>query len=95
MKSNRLFFNQWLKEQLKNPELKKAYEKEDVRARLVFRIAELRRQKRISQAQLAMKLHTTQQVISDIETFKHPNITLLTLQKIAEALNSRLVVELR
>ena len=29
--------------------------------------------KNISQAELARRLHTTQQVISDIETFKHPN----------------------
>lgn len=57
--------------------------------------AKVRKKKKISQADLAKKLHTTQQVISDIETFKHPNITLLTLQKIAEALHSRLVVDLR
>ena len=95
MESNRLFFNHWLKEQLRNPKLKRAYEEEDVRARLVLRIAEVRRQKKISQSQLAKKLHTTQQVISDIETFKHPNMTLLRLQRIAEALNSRLVVDLR
>ena len=95
MKPKRLFFNDWLQNQLKNPELKKAYEEEDVRARLALRIAEVRKKKKISQAELAKKLHTTQQVISDIETFKHPNITLLTLQKIAEALHSRLVVDLR
>ena len=95
MKPKRLFFNDWLQNQFKNPELKKAYEEEDVRARLALRIAEVRKKKKISQAELAKKLHTTQQVISDIETFKHPNITLLTLQKIAEALHSRLVVDLR
>lgn len=91
----RLYFDDWLKEQLKNPQLKKAYEDEDVRARLALRIAELRQRKRLTQAQLAKRLHTTQQVVSDIETFKHPNVTLLTLQKIAQALDSRLVVELR
>lgn len=95
MKPKRLFFDDWLKEQLKNPRLKKAYQEEDVRARLALRISEVRKKKRISQAQLAKRLHTTQQVISDIETFKHANVTLLTLQRIAEALKSRLVVELR
>jgi ribosome-binding protein aMBF1 (putative translation factor) len=95
MKPKKLYFDDWLKEQLKNPRLKKAYEQEDVRARLALRIAELRREKKLSQAELARKLHTTQQVISDIETFRHANLTVLTLQKIAQALDSRLVVDLR
>jgi len=95
MKSKRLHYDAWLKEQLRNPRLKKAFVEEDVRARLAIRIAEVRKGQKLSQAQLARRLHTTQQVISDIETFKHANITLLTLQRIAQALNSRLIVELR
>lgn len=95
MKPKKLYFNDWLKGQLKDSKFKQAYKEEDIRARLALRIAEVRQQKKISQAQLAKKIHTTQQVVSDIETFKHANITLLTLQKIAEALNSRLVVDLR
>ena len=94
MKRKRLYFDDWLKEQLKNPRLKKAYEQEDVRAKLAVRITELRREKKLSQAELARRLHTTQQVVSDIETFRHANLTLLTVQKIAQALNSRLVVDL-
>jgi ribosome-binding protein aMBF1 (putative translation factor) len=94
MKRKRLYFDDWLKEQLKNPRLKKAYEQEDVRARLAVRITELRREKKLSQAELARRLHTTQQVVSDIETFRHANLTLLTVRKIAQALNSRLVVDL-
>ena len=95
MKPRKLYFDDWLKERVKNPVFKKAYEEEDVRARLALRILELRKEKKLSQAQLADKLHTTQQMVSDIETFKHANITLLTLQKIAQALDSRLVVDLR
>ena len=52
MKPKRLFFNDWLQDQLKNPELKKAYKEEDVRARLALRIADVRKRKNISQAQL-------------------------------------------
>lgn len=95
MKSRKLYFDDWLNEQLKNPKLKKAYEEEDVRARLALRIAELRKMRKLSQGQLAKRLRTTQQAVSDIETFRHANITLLTLQKIAQALDSRLVVELK
>ena len=95
MKPKKLYFDDWLKKRVKNPAFKKAYEEEDVRARLALRIAELRKIKRLSQAQLASRLHTTQPVVSDIETFEHANITLLTLQKIAHALDSRLLVDLR
>ena len=52
MNSKKLFFNDWLQGQLKNPKLKKAYREEDVRARLSIRIAEVRKKKKISQAQL-------------------------------------------
>lgn len=94
-KAGRLSYDAWLKDQLKSPGLRKAFEAEDVRARIAVRIAELRRDLGMTQGQLAKKLSTTQQVISDIETFKHPNVTLATLQKIAHALDKRLVVELR
>lgn len=95
MRPKKLYLDDWLRERVKNPAFKKAYEEEDVRARLALRIAELRKEKKLSQTQLAQRLHTTQQVVSDIETFKHANITLLTLQKIAQALDRRLVVDLR
>src|SRR5271167_2390647 len=95
MKRKGLHFDVWLKDQLKNPKFKKAFEAEDVRARLSLRIVELRKARKLSQTQLAKRLRTTQQMISDIETFKHSNITLSTLQKIAQALHSRLVIDLR
>ncbi len=95
MKPKRLFFNDWLKDQKKDPRFAKAFKAEDVRARLALRIAEIRQQKKITQADLAKRLHTTQQAVSDIESFKHQNLTLGTLQRIAEALHSHLIVDLR
>ena len=95
MKTKRLFLNDWLKDQKKDAEFTNALKAEDVRARLALRIAEIRQHKHLSQAALAKKLRTTQQAVSDIESFKHQNITLGTLQKIAEALDSRLIVDLR
>ena len=95
MKRNGLLYDTWLKGQLKNPRLKKAYAEQDLRARLAVRIAELRRERKVSQSELAKRLRTTQQVISEIETYKHANITLFTLQKIALALNTRLIIDLR
>lgn len=94
MKNKKLLFNDWLKGEMKNPEFKQAYTEEDIRTRLAYLIAEKRQKKRISQAELARRIHTKQQVISDIETLKHPNLTLSTLQKIAQALDARLRISL-
>ncbi|MFA5161337.1 MAG: helix-turn-helix transcriptional regulator [Elusimicrobiales bacterium] len=94
MKAKKLLFNDWLKAEMKDPEFKKAYEEEDIRTRLAYLIAERRQKKHISQAELARRIHTKQQVISDIETLKHPNITLNTLQKIARALDTQLRISL-
>ncbi|MBI3012802.1 MAG: helix-turn-helix transcriptional regulator [Elusimicrobia bacterium] len=95
MKTKKLYFDDWLKEQMKSAEFSKAYKEEDIRARLAVKIAETRQKKGLSQGNLARKLHTTQQAISDIETFKHSNLTISTLQKIAQALNSQLVIDFR
>jgi len=94
MKTKRLLFNDWLRNEMKNPGFKKAYEEEEIKTRLAYLIAEKRHKKRISQAELARRIHTKQQVISDIETLKHPNMTLSTLQKIAHALDARLRISL-
>ena len=94
MKPKRLMFDDWLKRRLKKPSFKKAFKREDIRARLALRIAELRKAKGISQVELAERLGTTQQMVSDIETFQQANITLGTLQRIADALGSSLAVNL-
>ena len=90
MKKKKLLFDDWLKGELKNKEFKKAFEAEDIRARLALLIAEKRKKLGVSQAELARRIHTKQQVVSDIETLRHANITVLTLDKIARALNSHL-----
>lgn len=82
--------NGWLKGELKNKEFKKAFDAEDIRARMALMIAGRRQKLHVSQAELARRVHTKQQVISDIETLRHPNITILTLDKIARALGSDL-----
>ena len=90
MKKKKLLLNNWLKGELKNKEFMKAFDAEDIRARLALLIAEKRQKLGVSQAELARRIHTKQQVVSDIETLRHANITILTLDKIAKALNSHL-----
>ena len=84
-----------LKEDLKDSECKKAFDAEDLPARLALRIAELRQQEGLSQAELAKRLGAKQQLIARIESLDHTNMTLSTLQKIADALHRRLVVDLQ
>ncbi|HUK56803.1 MAG TPA: helix-turn-helix domain-containing protein [Nitrospiria bacterium] len=91
----RRLFRDRLKKGLKNPGFKRAFEAEDLPARLALRIAELRQKEGLSQADLAKRLGAKQQLIARIESLDHTNMTLSTLQKIAWALHRRLVVDLR
>lgn len=92
MKNKKTTLNGWLKGQLRDKDFKKEFDAEDIRARMAVMIAKRRRKLHLSQLELAHRVHTTQQVISDIETLRHPNITIVTLEKIAHALNSNLSI---
>jgi len=95
MRARSLPFNDWLQDQLKTPARRRRFERESAHARLAVSVAQLREQKGLTQADLARRLRTTQQAVSDIETLKHANVTLLTLERLAEALGRLLVIEFR
>ncbi|MFA6094113.1 MAG: helix-turn-helix domain-containing protein [Elusimicrobiota bacterium] len=95
MKPKRILFSAYLKKQLKSPLFRKAFEKEDLRSRLAVSIALLRQGKHLSQKGLAERIHASQQMVSDIETGKQSNLTVATLQRIAAALDRRLVILFR
>lgn len=84
-----------LKRELRNPEFKKAYDEEDLPARLAIRIAKLRESKGLTQSVLARKMGVTQQALSLLENPSSARYTLRTLQRIAVALDRELVVQLR
>ncbi|MBI4371620.1 MAG: helix-turn-helix transcriptional regulator [Elusimicrobia bacterium] len=90
MNPRSLDFNEFLAEQLKDPAFRKGYEREHLRSGVAIQIAFLREKIGLTQSALARRLGTTQQALSDIETRKHTNITLETLQKLADALDKRL-----
>lgn len=75
-----------LKQELKNPEFRKYYEIERAKAALAQKIAELRQNQGLKQAELAKKMHVSQQFISQIETAEEKNLTIETLIKIAKSL---------
>lgn len=75
-----------LARELKNKEFRKAYELERAKVALAQKIAEIREEEHLRQADLAKRLGVSQQFISQIETGQEKNLTLETLIKIAKSL---------
>ncbi len=80
-------------ESRKSPEFKKAYDEEMARLQIGYKIARLRQMRRLSQAELAKKVHTTQQTISRLEDITNARVNVRTLAKIAGALRARLSID--
>lgn len=78
----------------RDPRWKAAYARADVEVRMAIQIARARERARLTQAQLARAVGTTQSVISRIERADQ-NLTLGTLSKIADALHRSLFIQLR
>jgi len=86
-------FKEYLHEELKNPEFKKAFDEEEIYASLAIQTAKIRQEKGLTQGELARRLHTTQQTVSRLENLHNKSYSLKTLIKLARALNKRLKVE--
>lgn len=95
MKNRGTTLKSLVRKHLRNPAFRKAYEAEELPARLALRIAMLREQRGMTQQALARKLKVSQQALSLLENPASANYTLRTLQRVAAALNRELVVELR
>ena len=93
MKTYRRFKDR-LKEDLKNPEFKKAFEREEIFASLAIQIAQIRQKQGLSQSDLAKRLKTTQQTVSRLEDTHNNSLSLNTLLKLAGVLHKRLKIEL-
>lgn len=85
-------FGAIIEEEMKDPEFKKMFEIETKKLDTAIAINELRRKKKISQAQLAAKVGMKQSAIGRIESGEQ-NLTMETLFKIADALGKKLVVK--
>ena len=85
-------FQGYLKQQLKNPKVKKHYEEAGKQLEIAYKISPLRKRHHVSQSQLAKKLGTTQSNIARLETGQQ-NFTTHTLQKIAKAFKRELQID--
>ena len=81
-----------LKAKLKDKNFRRLYELERAKVALAQRIAEIREEKHLRQADLAKKLGVSQQFISQIETGQEKNLTLETMIRIARSLGRGLKI---
>ena len=79
---------------MKDPAIRKAYNEpsDDPFLDIALKIMKLRKKNHLTQAQLARKIHTSQQAIARLESLKYRGYSLETLGRIAEAFNKRLMV---
>ena len=90
---NTVRFKDYLKEELKNKEFKKAFDEEEIYASIAIQTAMIRQEKDITQEELAKRLHTTQQTVSRLENIHNKSYSLKTLIRLARALDKGLKVE--
>lgn len=86
-------FQDHLKESLQDPEFKKAWDDSEVEYQLACKLIEARLEKKLSQRDLAEKIHTSQAAISRIEGM-NGNPSLALLKRIAKALDVNLSIAL-
>ncbi len=86
-------FKDYLKEELKDPEFREAFDEEEVYASLAIQIAKIRQKNKLTQKELAKRLHTTQQTISRLENIRNKSYSLQTLIKLARILDKRVSVK--
>lgn len=85
----------YITEQMKNPAFKKAWDDLDTEFELIESMIKARKKRRISQSELAEKIGLKQSAIARLESGGYDNATIKTLSKIANALNTRLVIKLQ
>lgn len=85
-------FAKFHREQMKNPEFRKEFERLKPEFAVISKIIDARIKKKLTQKQLAAKLKTKQSVISRIENGRG-NPTLKFLQRLADVFNARLEIK--
>jgi len=85
-------FQIYLAKRLKNAKFRKYYNEYGKQLEIAYQILQLRKQKKMSQLELAKKLGTKQSNVARIETGQQ-NLTTDTLQKIASIFNRELKID--
>jgi|TARA_Y100000310_G_C20344120_1_gene651211 DNA-binding XRE family transcriptional regulator/phage-related protein len=86
-------FNQYLKEKMKDPEYKKQYDALESEFAIIEGVIKKRLENKMTQAQLAKKVGTTQSAIARLESGTY-NPSFSMLRKVADALDAKLTISL-
>jgi DNA-binding transcriptional regulator YiaG len=95
MKTKVRYFEDRLKEDMKDPTFRKHYERERKTLAIAYEIAKLRRKLGLTQGEFAKRVGTTQQVISRLESGGYTGYTIKTLERIARATGTELQIGFR
>jgi DNA-binding XRE family transcriptional regulator len=82
----------WLKEKLKNPRFKKEYDALEEEFALVGELLKARTRAKLTQAQVAKRMGTSQSAVARLESGRLPS--LASLRKYAKATGSRVEIKL-
>ena len=88
-------FKDYLSDQLKDQDFRKHYEDYELPVRIALEIAELRRTRKMTQAQLAKRMGVSQQMVAQLENPDETIPNVRTLQKVAEAFGKHLYIGFR
>ncbi len=88
-------FGDWLGEKLLDPKFRKGYPEARMAVFLGYKIHELRGNLGLTQAELARRMGTRQQAIARLERGDYGGFTLKTLERIARATRTELVIDFR
>lgn len=91
MKRQHLAFSAWEKKALKNPKFKKEYDKLQPEFAMIEAVIKARKDRGLTQEQLAGRIGTKQSVISRLEIGR-ANPSVAFLKKLAIALHSNLEI---
>ncbi len=86
-------FNDFLKKQLEDPAVKTEYQKIDPHYQVAKAVIKLRVKRGVTQKELALRIGSTQAVVSRIESGA-VNCSIETIQKISEALDAKLMIQI-
>jgi len=85
-------FQEYLAEQLKDPEFKRYYNEHGEQLKIAYQILQLRKNKKMTQVELARKIGTKQSNVARMEAGQQ-NFTIEILQKIAMVFECKLKIE--
>ena len=91
----KISYKKFRDQQLADPEIRREYESLETEFMLAKEVLELRKQKNLTQKQLAQKIGTSQPAIARIESGNYRNVSLAFIRRLAKALGAEPEIHLR